>query len=142
MLAFLYSRKNYGHPEIHMERQVMPRVLPGASGPTDWNEALDIISFGSPEQVFISSPSSFHQLWGKSMSCLNLQVVVYGFFVFISVEREPRWIIVHRKLSVIMYGSYGISITSIFSNVPIVFCGNFKLSYYCVSIILKRKPCS
>jgi len=22
-----------------------------ASGPTDWNEALDIISFGSPEQV-------------------------------------------------------------------------------------------
>lgn len=76
MLAFLNSRKNYGHPEIHMERQVMPRLLAGASGPTDWNEALDIISFGSPEQVFISSPSTFHQLWGKSMSCLNLQVVV------------------------------------------------------------------
>lgn len=29
----------------------MPRALPGANGPTDWNEALDIISFGSPEQV-------------------------------------------------------------------------------------------
>lgn len=34
-----------------MDRQLMPRVLAGGSGPTDWNEALDIISFGSPEQV-------------------------------------------------------------------------------------------
>lgn len=30
----------------------MPHVLSGANGPTDWNEALDIISFGSPEQVW------------------------------------------------------------------------------------------
>lgn len=29
----------------------MPHPFAGASGPTDWNEALDIISFGSPEQV-------------------------------------------------------------------------------------------
>jgi hypothetical protein len=29
----------------------MPRALTSASGPTDWNEALDIISFSSPEQV-------------------------------------------------------------------------------------------
>lgn len=29
----------------------MPRPLAVGSGPTDWNEALDIISFGSPEQV-------------------------------------------------------------------------------------------
>lgn len=29
----------------------MPRALASVSGPTDWNEALDIISFGSPEQV-------------------------------------------------------------------------------------------
>lgn len=29
----------------------MPRTLAGGNGPTDWNEALDIISFGSPEQV-------------------------------------------------------------------------------------------
>lgn len=34
-----------------MDRQLMPHVLGGGSGPTDWNEALDIISFGSPEQV-------------------------------------------------------------------------------------------
>lgn len=51
MLVLPNSRKNYGHPELHMERQMMPRVLAGGSGPTDWNEALDIISFGSPEQV-------------------------------------------------------------------------------------------
>lgn len=31
----------------------MPRVLAGTNGPTDWNEALDIISFGSPEQVLV-----------------------------------------------------------------------------------------
>lgn len=29
----------------------MPRPVAVASGPTDWNEALEIISFGSPEQV-------------------------------------------------------------------------------------------
>ena len=44
-------RKNYGHPDLHMERQLLPHAFAGASGPNDWNEALDIISFGSPEQV-------------------------------------------------------------------------------------------
>jgi hypothetical protein len=29
----------------------MPRPVAVASGPTDWNEARDIISFGFPEQV-------------------------------------------------------------------------------------------
>lgn len=29
----------------------MPQPLSAANGPTDWNEAMDIISFGSPEQV-------------------------------------------------------------------------------------------
>lgn len=29
----------------------MPRPVAIAGGPTDWNEALEIISFGSPEQV-------------------------------------------------------------------------------------------
>ncbi|KAG6581502.1 Protein MOR1, partial [Cucurbita argyrosperma subsp. sororia] len=41
------SRKNYGS-ELHMERQSVPQPLTTASGPTDWNEAMDIISFGSP----------------------------------------------------------------------------------------------
>lgn len=34
-----------------MERQSVPQPLTTANGPTDWNEAMDIISFGSPEQV-------------------------------------------------------------------------------------------
>jgi cytoskeleton-associated protein 5 len=35
-----------------MEGHMMPRALVSVNGPADWNEALDIISFGSPEQVF------------------------------------------------------------------------------------------
>lgn len=49
------SRENFAHPEFHMEKHLMPRTLLSANGPTDWNEALDIISFGSPEQVFYIS---------------------------------------------------------------------------------------
>ena len=37
--------------DLNMERDLMPCVLVGVNGPTNWNEALDIISFGSPEQV-------------------------------------------------------------------------------------------
>lgn len=40
-----------------MERQMIPRAVSSVNGPTDWNEALDIISFGSPDQVFILSNS-------------------------------------------------------------------------------------
>lgn len=29
----------------------MPRTLASSISPTDWNEALDIIVYGSPEQV-------------------------------------------------------------------------------------------
>lgn len=34
-----------------MERPSIPRVIVTADGPMDWNEALDIIQSGSPEQV-------------------------------------------------------------------------------------------
>ena len=44
-------RENYAHPELHMERNLFPRVHTSISGPTDWNEALDIIAHGAPEQV-------------------------------------------------------------------------------------------
>lgn len=44
-------RKNYGQPDSNTERQLISRSSAVASGPPDWNEALDIISFGSPEQV-------------------------------------------------------------------------------------------
>ncbi|XP_015878689.2 protein MOR1 isoform X2 [Ziziphus jujuba] len=58
----ILARKNYGHPELHMDRQLMPRVLAGGSGPTDWNEALDIISFGSPEQSVEGMKVVCHEL--------------------------------------------------------------------------------
>ncbi|XP_030501209.2 protein MOR1 [Cannabis sativa] len=56
------ARKNFGNAEIHVERQVMPRVLAGTNGPTDWNEALDIISFGSPEQSVEGMKVVCHEL--------------------------------------------------------------------------------
>ncbi|XP_062109016.1 protein MOR1-like [Humulus lupulus] len=55
-------RKNYGNADIHVERQLMPRVLACTNGPTDWNEALDIISFGSPEQSVEGMKVVCHEL--------------------------------------------------------------------------------
>ncbi|XP_022977426.1 protein MOR1-like [Cucurbita maxima] len=55
------SRKNYGS-ELHMERQSVPQPLTTASGPTDWNEAMDIISFGSPEQSVEGMKVVCHEL--------------------------------------------------------------------------------
>lgn len=48
------SRESYPHAELHMERHPIPRTLSPVNGPTDWNEALEVISYGSPEQVFYS----------------------------------------------------------------------------------------
>ncbi|XP_062084157.1 protein MOR1-like [Humulus lupulus] len=60
-------RKNYGNADIHVERQLMPRVLAGTNGPTECNEALDIISFGSPYILAAIIPIplifSFHLLF-------------------------------------------------------------------------------
>ena len=52
-VVIAYLREQYVHPEMHMERNLLPRVHAGVSGPTDWNEALDIIVYGAPEQVLI-----------------------------------------------------------------------------------------
>lgn len=46
-----FFRGNYGHTEIHRERQLMPRGFAAVNGPTDWNEALEIISSEDPDQV-------------------------------------------------------------------------------------------
>lgn len=43
-------RENYSLSEVHTDRLPMPRSYSGV-GLTDWNEALDIIEYGSPEQV-------------------------------------------------------------------------------------------
>lgn len=53
-LVTAYLREHYVHPEMHMERNPLPRVHAGVCGPTDWNEALDIIVYGAPEQVIIN----------------------------------------------------------------------------------------
>ncbi|KDP34897.1 hypothetical protein JCGZ_09185 [Jatropha curcas] len=58
----ILSRKNYGPPDLHMERQVMPRPVTSVNGPTDWNEALEIISFGSPEQSVEGMKVVCHEL--------------------------------------------------------------------------------
>ncbi|CAJ1976721.1 unnamed protein product [Sphenostylis stenocarpa] len=49
-LAGPILRKNYGQPDSNVERQLISRSSAVTNGPPDWNEALDIISFGSPEQ--------------------------------------------------------------------------------------------
>lgn len=46
----ILARDNYGHSDLHMERQSIPRTIAIANGPTEWNEAIDIIEYGSPEQ--------------------------------------------------------------------------------------------
>ncbi|XVE91320.1 hypothetical protein DITRI_Ditri20bG0144200 [Diplodiscus trichospermus] len=58
----ILARKSYGQPDLNMERHLIPRVLVGVSGPTNWNEALDIISFGSPEQSVEGMKVVCHEL--------------------------------------------------------------------------------
>ncbi|KAK2634565.1 hypothetical protein Ddye_029357 [Dipteronia dyeriana] len=61
--TFMSSRRNYGHPEVQMEvGHLMLNTHAGVSGPTDWNEALDIISFGSPEQSVEGMKVVCHEL--------------------------------------------------------------------------------
>ncbi|KAL8152166.1 hypothetical protein V2J09_009926 [Rumex salicifolius] len=45
-----FVREIYPHPTLNMERNILPRPIVGVAGPSDWNEALDIITYGSPEQ--------------------------------------------------------------------------------------------
>ncbi|XWS16703.1 hypothetical protein CRYUN_Cryun34aG0113700 [Craigia yunnanensis] len=58
----IFARKNYEQPDLNMERHLMPLLLAGVNGPTNWNEALDIISFGSPEQSVEGMKVVCHEL--------------------------------------------------------------------------------
>lgn len=58
----IFSRENYGHTELRAETHPMPRTLAPAIGPTDWNEALDIITYGSPEQSVEGMKVVCHEL--------------------------------------------------------------------------------
>ncbi|XP_043808060.1 protein MOR1 isoform X2 [Manihot esculenta] len=57
-----FPRKNYNPHELNMERQMIPRAVSSVNGPTDWNEALDIISFGSPDQSVEGMKVVCHEL--------------------------------------------------------------------------------
>lgn len=46
----ILNRDIYNTTELPMERNVNLRPVAGTIGPSDWNEALDIISYDSPEQ--------------------------------------------------------------------------------------------
>ncbi|KAK3018876.1 hypothetical protein RJ639_004441 [Escallonia herrerae] len=60
--APVFTRESYCHSELHMEREPMLRTLVSAVGPTDWNEALDIIAYGSPEQTVEGMKVVCHEL--------------------------------------------------------------------------------
>ncbi|XP_011096260.1 protein MOR1 isoform X1 [Sesamum indicum] len=57
----ILNRENYGHSEVHTERLPITRTYSGV-GPTDWNEALDIIAYGSPEQSVEGMKVVCHEL--------------------------------------------------------------------------------
>ncbi|KMT04298.1 hypothetical protein BVRB_8g183730 [Beta vulgaris subsp. vulgaris] len=57
-----FVREHYAQPELHMERNPLPRVHAGVTGPTDWNEALDIIAYGAPEQSVEGMKVVCHEL--------------------------------------------------------------------------------
>lgn len=48
---FNSARTVNGHFEFHTDRHALPRSLAAANSPSDWNEALENITLGSPEQV-------------------------------------------------------------------------------------------
>ncbi|KAF9673107.1 hypothetical protein SADUNF_Sadunf11G0114300 [Salix dunnii] len=58
----ILARKNSGTQELQVERHIMPHAFTSASGPMDWNEALDIISFSSPEQSVEGMKVVCHEL--------------------------------------------------------------------------------
>ncbi|XP_051126055.1 protein MOR1 [Andrographis paniculata] len=57
----IFNRENYGHVEVHTDRVPLPQAY-SSMGPTDWNEALDIIAFGSPEQSVEGMKVVCHEL--------------------------------------------------------------------------------
>lgn len=56
------SRENFGHMDPHLERHILSRSIASLNGPTDWHEALDIISSGSPEQSVEGMKVICHEL--------------------------------------------------------------------------------
>ncbi|KAI3466656.1 hypothetical protein Pfo_023319, partial [Paulownia fortunei] len=57
----IFNGENYGYSEVHTDRLPMPQTYSGV-GPTGWNEALDIIASGSPEQSVEGMKVVCHEL--------------------------------------------------------------------------------
>ncbi|CAH1448437.1 unnamed protein product [Lactuca virosa] len=62
----VFSREMYAPQEPQMERHPLARPSGGVIGPTDWNEALDIITYGSPEQSVEGMKVVCHELAAAS----------------------------------------------------------------------------
>ncbi|XP_042521091.1 protein MOR1 isoform X2 [Macadamia integrifolia] len=60
--APIFSRENIVHSEPYVERHQFSRSMASANGPSDWNEALHIISVGSPEESVEGMKVVCHEL--------------------------------------------------------------------------------
>nr|CAB3478665.1 unnamed protein product [Digitaria exilis] len=58
----MISRDNFGYPDAHMDRHMVPRQMPAATGPADWREALEIVALGLPEQSVEGMKVICHEL--------------------------------------------------------------------------------
>ncbi|CAN6462652.1 unnamed protein product [Victoria cruziana] len=56
------ARTVNGHFEFHTDRHALPRSLAAANSPSDWNEALENITLGSPEQSVEGMKVVCHEL--------------------------------------------------------------------------------
>ncbi|KAG2601533.1 protein MOR1 isoform X2 [Panicum virgatum] len=58
----MISRDNFGYADAHMDRHMIPRQMPAATGPADWREALEIVALGLPEQSVEGMKVICHEL--------------------------------------------------------------------------------
>ncbi|KAJ8426686.1 hypothetical protein Cgig2_018777 [Carnegiea gigantea] len=58
----VFARENYARRDAHVERNVFATTQAGVSGPTDWNNALDVLAYGSPEQSVEGMKVVLHEL--------------------------------------------------------------------------------
>ncbi|XP_074272176.1 protein MOR1-like isoform X2 [Silene latifolia] len=62
----VFAGESYTHPDLHIERSQLPRAVAGVSCPTNWNEALDIIAYGTPEQSVEGMKFVCHELLAQA----------------------------------------------------------------------------
>ncbi|XP_075482197.1 protein MOR1 isoform X2 [Primulina tabacum] len=57
----MFNRESYGHLEVQTDKLPILQAY-SSMGPTDWNEALDIIAYGSPDQSVEGMKVVCHEL--------------------------------------------------------------------------------